>query len=116
MSTQIFGISNCDKVKAARLWLEKNNISFEFIDIRKNPITPEQWKSWLAHWDCNNLLNKRSTSWRNLSDEQKTSLDNNNAVLLLTQQPTLMKRPLLMVNDKPVHLGFKDSEYAQLFN
>ena len=41
------------------------------------------------------LVNKRSTTWRGLSEAQKSGLTRETAILLLVENPTLMKRPVI---------------------
>ena len=116
ISIKVIGIANCDKVKAARKWLEVKQVDYQFCDLRKNPPTTQQWTNWIEHFGVNNLINKRSTSWRQLSEIQKNNLNTETAIPLLKSQVTLMKRPLLCDNDKPVLLGFEKSAYALHFS
>jgi len=60
-------------------------------------------------------VNKRSTSWRQLSDEEMKNLLENQKVEILLQYPTLIKRPVL-VTDKSMLIGFKESDYQTLFS
>ena len=42
----MYAIPNCDTVKKARNFLEKNKIDYEFIDFKKTPPTATQIKKW----------------------------------------------------------------------
>ena len=72
--TKLYGIKNCDTIKKARKWLEENQIEYTFHDYRADGLDT----NWLAEvekelgWE--QLLNKRGTTYRQLSDEQKESL------------------------------------------
>ena len=66
----------------------------------------------LVTWE--DLLNKRSTTWRNLDDPRKDQLDANNAIALMIENPTLIKRPVLIDNSHCI-LGFKADIYATHF-
>lgn len=68
---RVYGIKNCDTVKKSLKWLDKNKVDYEFIDVRQQPLQKETVSAWLQQLPAESLLNKRSTSWRNLSDEQK---------------------------------------------
>lgn len=59
------------------------------------------------------VLNKRSTTWRQLDDEEKENLDANSARELLLAHPTLLKRPLLENGDE-ILVGFRDGDYDSL--
>ncbi len=61
------------------------------------------------------LLNKRGTTFRQLSDEQKNALDEAHAKALLLEYPAMIKRPLLVTRNQ-YHLGFKPAEYADIFS
>ncbi|MDX1504422.1 MAG: ArsC family reductase [Spongiibacter sp.] len=115
MSITLYGIKNCDTVRSARRWLDNNGIEHRFQDVRDEALTAEQLSSWLDTLGVAQLVNKRSTTWKQLSDEQRASLDNNSAVQLLLEHPTLMKRPLLDTG-KALHLGFKAEDYDRLFS
>ena len=59
------------------------------------------------------LLNKRSTSFRNLTDEIKNNLTDDVMTEIILAQPTLIKRPLLKHNQAFL-VGFKDSQYQEI--
>ncbi|MBD2858247.1 ArsC family reductase [Spongiibacter sp. KMU-158] len=113
MSSTLYGIKNCDTVKAARKWLETQNIDYVFHDLRDNPIAETQWNNWLSELGLD-LVNKRSTTWKQLDETQRNSLTEENAAPLLAANPTLMKRPLLDTGSAR-HIGFKAEQYQQLF-
>ncbi|GGA82251.1 arsenate reductase [Neiella marina] len=109
----VYGISNCDTVRKARKWLEKNAIDFNFQDVREQPLAQSQLAEWASQVGWEVLFNKRSTSYRGLSDEQKQNLDEASAVALILEQPTLMKRPVLITGDTII-VGFNDKLYSPL--
>ena len=61
------------------------------------------------------LINRRSTTFKQLSQGDKAALEDDGAVSVLQAQPTLIKRPVLEWNNT-VSVGFKVEEYAQLFD
>lgn len=107
----IYGISNCDTIKKARKWLENNNIKYEFHDFRKQGINVIQLKQWATELGWAKLLNKRSTTWRNLPSETKENINETLALYLMEEQPTLIKRPVL-VNANGIMLGFSEKQYV----
>jgi len=113
--TTLYGIKNCDTVKKARNWLDQHGIAYSFHDFRVDGITPELLQHFAAHLDWNKLLNRSSTSWRQLSAEQQSDLTQEKALQLMLATPTLIKRPVLDVGDKLI-LGFsaKEDSYAGL--
>ncbi len=114
MSTKLYGIKNCDTVRSARRWLEEHNVDFSFHDVRDTPLTAPQLATWLQELGLNALVNKRSTTWKQLSPAQRDGLSIETAIPLLLEHPTLMKRPLLDTGSE-LHLGFKADQYQSLF-
>lgn len=118
-SITLFGIPNCDTVKKARTWLEQQAIPFDFHNFKKDGLTAEQVEIWLKKIDFATLINRKGTSWRALSDEQKSSADNPaDAMKLILANPSLIKRPVLQINgDKLTHIGvgFNDQQYQTIF-
>lgn len=113
--TVLYGIPNCDTVKKARRWLDERNISYRFHDFRKDGLDADQVRHWLAETGLDKVINKRSTTWKNLSLEVRDALNEQNAVDLIVEQPTLIKRPLLDLKGQ-LHLGFKAEAYETLFD
>ncbi|GAA3533456.1 ArsC family reductase [Zobellella aerophila] len=115
MTIKLYGIKNCDTVKKARKWLEQHAIDYQFIDHRIDGLDPLELQDWLARLGWEQLVNKRGTSYRALSDEDKATLGPDTAAALLTATPAMIKRPLL-VHDDRLQLGFNAADYARFFN
>lgn len=116
MAVTLHGIKNCDSVKRARQWLQAQQIDYEFRDFRQSPPAMEEIESWMQHCDWHQLLNKRSTSWKNLSQaERDRAVDPSAVAQLLHANATLIKRPLLTIGDS-VTTGFSSDRYQSLFD
>ncbi len=113
--TTLYGIKNCDTVKKARTWLEQNKVDYHFHDFRADGLTAAQVKTWIAEIGLETLVNKRSTTWKELDETTKTNFNEANAATVISANPTLIKRPLLDTGTQK-HVGFKDSEYTHIFN
>ena len=111
----LYGISNCDTIKKAKNWLELNNIDYKFHDFRNQGLEPEIIQSWLTQIPWDKLLNKRSTTWRNLELDVQQSVNAENIIQLLVENPTLIKRPVLNVNGI-INVGFNADTYQGIFN
>ncbi len=112
--TTLYGIKNCDTIKKARKWLEENNIEFQFHDFRKDGLDKKQLQQWVDELGWEILLNKRGTTWRQLPDDVKDTIDEKSAIVLMLENPAIIKRPVLDMGSKRV-VGFKDADYQQLF-
>ena len=106
----LYGIKNCDTVKKARKWLEENAISYRFHDYRTDGLAYEQLVDFEARLGWEAMLNRSSTSWRQLSDAQKADITQTTALQLMLTIPTLIKRPLLQT-DSTLLIGFKADVY-----
>ncbi|MBL4830206.1 MAG: ArsC family reductase [Aliivibrio sp.] len=115
MSTTMLGIKNCDTIKKARKWLENENIDFSFHDYRVDGINEEMIRTFISELGLDAVINKRGTTYRQLSDEQKQSLNDDTAIALFIASPAMIKRPLLIHNDQ-YFLGFKPAQYQEIFS
>lgn len=115
MSTTLYGIKNCDIVKKARDWLSEKNINYRFHDFRVDGLTEQQVTAWINELGLETLVNKRSTTWKELDEKTKTNFSEKNAALIIAENPTLIKRPLLDT-DKQKYVGFKEADYTKIFN
>ncbi|MDT8385778.1 MAG: ArsC family reductase [Gammaproteobacteria bacterium] len=112
--TILYGIKNCDTVRKARKWLETHNIEYTFHDVRSDGLDEKQLRAWVKSVGWELLLNRRGTTWRQLPDKDKETIDEANAIQLMLAQPSLINRPVL-VHKKITHVGFKPTEYQTLF-
>ncbi len=87
----IYGIKNCDKVRAAVKQAKADGIEIELHDFRVHGIDETLVNDMLKDIDMADLLNKRSTTWKQLSDFEKIEPN----VGLLVANPTLIKRPVV---------------------
>jgi arsenate reductase (glutaredoxin) len=116
MSIKIFGIPNCNTVKKARDWLTSNDISYEFIDFKKQIPTEPQVLGWLSKVELYQLINRKGTTWRSLTEEQQLlAQTQGGAIALMVSKPSVIKRPVLQSGDEII-LGFDEVKYANLLN
>lgn len=108
----MYGIPNCNTIKKARIWLEQNGIEYSFHDYKKLGTTQSQLKAWLKELGWEQLINKRGTTWRNLDEEVKTSMNDDLAVSVMMENHSIIKRPLLETSGKKL-LGFDEAVYQQ---
>ena len=101
---KLYGLKNCDTCKKALAALESAGKSPEFVDIRADADLKAKVPVWLkSAGDA--LLNKASTTWRNLSESERAQAETDPAALLIAN-PTLIKRPVIE-DGKAIHVGWK---------
>jgi arsenate reductase len=114
----MYGIKTCDQVKKARAWLDVNGVAYRFHDYKALGIDADTLREWVAALGWEVVLNRSGTTFRALSDADKTDITPEKAVTLMVAQPSMIKRPLLggAKGDGGVLLaGFKPDVYAASF-
>ena len=113
---KLFGINNCNTVKKAKDWLNEHAVAYEFVDFKKYSITPTLIHQWLELTTLDQLINRRGTTWRLLSDTEKLAAQTQNgAVALMIAKPSVIKRPVALYQQQ-ILLGFDENSYANFFN
>lgn len=112
--TNIFGIKNCDTMKKAFKWLDENGVEYDFHDYKKEGVDEAVLRQALCAHGWENVINRRGTTWRKLPDDVKNSMDETAAISVAIDNPSIVKRPLLVHQDN-VYLGFKAEDYKQIF-
>ena len=109
----VYGIPNCNTVKKARTWLDENDFGPEFHDFKKKGITAEKLNEWCAIFGWERVLNKKGTTWKNLSpDIQQKVTDQKTAVDVLLDHNSAIKRPVVEVDGRPVLISFDEAQYT----
>lgn len=108
----IYGIKNCDTMKKARSLLEQMPVTVQFHDYRADGVPTEVLRQAIAALGYEKLLNQRGTTWRALSDSEKSIVDDEAALKLMQQHPAVIKRPLLQRGDLFL-VGFDAAQYQQ---
>ncbi|WP_175400980.1 ArsC family reductase [Terasakiispira papahanaumokuakeensis] len=107
---ELYGIPNCNTMKKARTWLVEAGLEYDFHDYKKVGITLAHLSAWADQVGWEILLNKRGTTWRNLPDEAKAEVGREQALRLMVEHPSLIKRPVL-IHPKGIEVGFDADRY-----
>ncbi len=110
----IYGLKTCDTTRAARKWLEAHSVAHSFHDVREDGLTKALVERWIKQAGWEKVLNKASTTWRELPEAGKFNLDADKAVALILAHPALVKRPVLD-RDGELTIGFRPAAYGALF-
>jgi arsenate reductase len=108
----IHGIKNCDTMKKARGWLEARGIAHDFHDYKTAGIGRDALEGWVAKVGWEALLNRSGTTFKKLADADKQGLDKAKAIALMLAQPSMIKRPVLVVGGD-ILVGFKPELYER---
>ena len=92
---EILGLKNCDKCREAQKKLNELGYEARLIDVRQNPISFDDANRLISLFG-DRILNKRSTTFRGLSQLEKDC----SVVELLKKYPALMKRPVIVSSSR----------------
>ena len=106
----VYGIPNCDTTKKALSWLQENKIAFTFHDYKLEGISKVKLEAWCKKTGWETVFNKRSTTWRELSEaEQKKVIDQTTAIKIMMQHNSIIKRPVIEIDEKLI-VGFNEDQ------
>ncbi len=114
--TTLYGLTKCNTSDKAKNWLLRHRIECTFIDYREHPVDPatlKQWSSALGGWE--KLVNRSSMTWRNLPLARKEPASDPEWTLLIKEYPALIRRPVTVLADGSVSVGFTDRQYLLRF-
>ncbi len=121
MTITIYGIKSCSTIKKTVTKLDELGVDYTFHDYKKQGIDKANVQRWVDKLGVDKVLNKRGTTWRKLSDEQKQAADAavNTAIDLLVENTSMIKRPLVegVHNKQPILLcGFDAETFDNAFS
>ena len=93
----VYGIKTCDSCRKAIKALS----DARFVDLRKDGISPALLSRAYAEFG-DAIVNKKSATWRGF-DDAKRAMD---PLELVTLNPTVMKRPLILDDQGTLALGW----------
>lgn len=93
--TTLYGINNCDTIKKTRALLTEAGVDYSFHDYKKLGCDASLVKEFLKHFDYKALVNTRGTTWRKLPESTKEALSKASSVKLMSENPSLIKRPII---------------------
>lgn len=105
----------CSTCKKPKKWLEENNIEFEDRHIIENTPTEEELEKWinLSQKEIRNWFNTSGLKYKELNLKEKLpNLTEKEKISLLASNGMLIKRPILVNNEK-VLIGFKEKEWIE---
>lgn len=106
----------CSTCKKAKKYLDDNNIKYEERDIKLNPPTYEELKSYYekSKLPIKKFVNTSGLIYKelNLKDKLPTMTDDE-ILKLISTNGMLIKRPLLITN-KDIITGYKEEDYKRV--
>ena len=116
MAITLYGLSKCSTCQKAVKWLQRHTIDHHFIDYREDPVDAVTLKDWASQLDgFDKLVNRSGMTWRNLAPARKTPGSDAEWLLLIREYPALVRRPVTVLDDGSVRVGFNDKQYSMIF-
>ena len=109
--------AKCGTCQKAEKWLKANEIEYISRPIKENNPTGEELEKWIAAsgFPVANFFNTSGLLYKenNMKDKVK-ALPANELVSILASNGMMVKRPILLLDDK-VLVGFKEEEWKSAF-
>ncbi len=118
MKNIIYCYSKCSTCHKALKWLDNHNINYDLKDIYNNHPNYEEMKKIVEsnNIDINKYFNTSGILYRELNLKEKLkSMNFEEKLKLLVSDGRLIKRPLMLTNDK-VLVGFNEKNWNNLLN
>ena len=103
---RIYGIKNCDSMKKAFAWCEDHGVGYEFHDYRKLGVPREKLAEWSRAIGWKSLINTKGTTWRKLTPEQQAVTTQGQAIALMLEFVSVIRRPIVEASDGKLLVGF----------
>ena len=105
----------CSTCQKAKKWLDENGIEYELRDIKEDNPNIDEIKKWYekSGVEIKKFFNTSGLIYKSMALKDKLpSMTENEKIELLSTDGMLVKRPLLITEDK-VLIGFKEAEYEK---
>jgi Spx/MgsR family transcriptional regulator len=109
----VYGLKSCDTTKKALKWLERRETPHRFLDVRADGVDSDKLTEWAMEVGWEVLLNRGSTTWRNLDEVIRENVTEDIGLQLMAENPTLIKRPVIET-DAGVLVGWKPEQQRTL--
>ena len=106
-----YGLKTCDTCRKAQKQLIAAGHEFTVVDVRADGVDAQTITTWVDAHDWKTVLNTRSTTWRNLEAADKENIDAAKAITLMSNHPTLIKRPVIEAGGQ-VFVGWRKETQA----
>jgi Spx/MgsR family transcriptional regulator len=108
----VYGIPNCNTVKDVLSYLKESEIDFEFHNFKKSAPSEKLILGWKKQWG-DWPVNKKGPTFRKIKDQWE-SADEKGKIGLLLDHTSAIKRPILVKDEKLVHIGKLNDELKSL--
>ena len=101
-------------MKKAMKWLDDHGVSYEFYNLKKVDMDQDVLKQAIEQHGWETVINKRGTTWKGLAPTIQNDVDDEKAINIANDNPSILKRPLLLRLGQ-TYIGFDKKTYEELF-
>lgn len=114
LTAEVYGIPNCDSVKKAVASLKSNGFEVVFHDFKKHGVSDAQLEEWIAAFGLDKVINRKGTTWRALDEASQNKAQSvEGAKALITEFPSLIKRPVVKLRGELVNLTIGQTNFIK---
>lgn len=116
MSVTVYGIKNCNTMKKAFDWLDGHGVAYAFHDYKKAGIGRDKLETWVKRaGGFEHVMNRSGLTYRGLPEAVKASLDEDSAIALMMEKPSIIRRPVIEAEGGRLLIGFSEDAFSASF-
>lgn len=96
---KLYGVTSCKKIRDSKALFENNAIAFEFVNVKKTPISESQLREIVNLLGLSTVMNNKGPTFRKLGLKEMNLNDHDLFQWLLKEQG-MINRPLIERNAK----------------
>ncbi len=96
---KLYGVPSCQQIRKSKALFTEKNIDFEFINVKKQPLSASLLQEAIKQVGLQNLINKKGTTYRKLGLKEQNP-DDAEMVQWLLREQAMIKRPLIEKDGK----------------
>jgi arsenate reductase (glutaredoxin) len=116
MIRKLYAYPKCSTCVKAQRFLKEQQLAYEMIDITITPPSQLELEGMLLQYDgvIKKIFNTSGVQYRELGLSKKfDSMSEKQLIDLLANNGKLVKRPFLVIDGKPICVGFKQDQWQK---
>lgn len=90
---------------------DRESVSYTFMDYKKGKLNNSLLEFFLEKSSLEELINKKGTTYKKLSEDKKNLLKNREAaILILIENSSMIKRPIVEFPDGELIIGLQEKD------
>ena len=102
----LYGVPTCQKIRKTKALLEELNVEYQFVNVKKTPISEEELRNIVNQLGLQNVVNSKGPTYRKLGLKDK-NLDDEALFQILLKEQGMITRPLIKKGNK-YWIGFDE--------